>query len=256
MQNQLLRVLNRLPLNIGLIVLTVDLNVHAEDIPFKPTKFLVFSIHSSSSGPLSTRRSTHPSIGHKGARISSGRGIRILPLDIVPLDFVHLTIITKIKFLKAMLDKEHNVRSIWKCVSLNYGILDLLVDKVHHIQSEILIRVARRGTLMGKVMKINKRSVDGIIVTSTRGNVLSENTDKLIIKRKQTIDEADNTGGVIKINKLVLVRLRPWRVSTMTHGILPIKSITQKRGKHREICFTIILSRYPFHGLLFIWHDH
>jgi hypothetical protein len=155
------------------------------------------------------RRSTCPSVSHEYTGISSGRGSQLLPLDIVPLDFVHLAIITKIKLLKAMLDKEHNVGSIWKRVPLNNGILNLMVDKVHHIQGEILIRVARISTLMGKVKKINKRGADGIIVTSTRGNVLSENMDKLIIKWKQTIDEADNTGGVIKIIKLVLVRLRP-----------------------------------------------
>jgi hypothetical protein len=50
-----------------------------------------------------------------------------------------------------MLDKEHNVRSIWKRVPLDHGIFDLMEDKVHHIQSEILSRVARSGTLMGKV---------------------------------------------------------------------------------------------------------
>jgi hypothetical protein len=83
--------------------------------------------------------------------MSSGRGRLLLPLDVVPLDGVHLTIITKIKILKTMLDKEHNVRSIWKRVPLDYGIFDLMEDKVHHIQSEILGRVARSGTLMGKV---------------------------------------------------------------------------------------------------------
>jgi hypothetical protein len=36
---------------------------------------------------------------------------------------------------------------------------------------------------MSKREKVNKRGPNGIIVTTTRSNVLSENTDKLIIKR-------------------------------------------------------------------------
>jgi hypothetical protein len=51
-QNLLLSVLNRLPLNVVLLVLAVDLNLHAKDIPLKPTKLLDFSSHGSSSSLL------------------------------------------------------------------------------------------------------------------------------------------------------------------------------------------------------------
>jgi hypothetical protein len=78
-------------------------------------------------------RSTRPSISHESTRISSGRGICLLLLDVVLLDGVLHAIITKIILPKRMLDEEYDVRSIWKCVPLNYGILNLMINKVHHI---------------------------------------------------------------------------------------------------------------------------
>jgi hypothetical protein len=145
------------------------------------------------------------------------------------LDCVLDTIITKIILPKGMLDEKHDVGSIWKCVPLNDSILNLIKDKVHHIKGEILIRVGRSSTLMGKEEKINKRGADGIIVATTRGNILSEDADKLIIEWKQTIDKADNACGVIEIIKLVLVRLCTWRVNMATHRIIPIISNPRER---------------------------
>jgi hypothetical protein len=160
----------------------VDLHLHAKNIPLKPTELLDLSRHGSSSSPLSTSRSTRPRISHEGTRISSGRGRSLLLLDIMLLDGVQHTIITKIILRKGMLDEEHDVRSIWKSVPLNDSILNLMKDKIHHIKGEILIRVGRSGTLMSKEEKVYKRGADGIIVTTTWSNVLSENVDKLIIE--------------------------------------------------------------------------
>jgi hypothetical protein len=60
---------------------------------------------------------------------------------------------------------------------------------------------------MSKEKEVDKRGVDDIIVTTTRGNVLSEDANKLIREWKQTIDKADGTSGVIEIINLILVRL-------------------------------------------------
>jgi hypothetical protein len=54
-------------------------------------------------------------------------------------------------------------------------------NKIHHIQSEILGRVIKSGTLMSNIEKVNERSTNGIIIASTWGNVLPEDTHKLII---------------------------------------------------------------------------
>jgi hypothetical protein len=55
-----------------------------------------------------------------------------------------------------MLDEEHDVGSIWHCVPLNDSILNLIKDEIHHIKSEVLIRVGRSSTLMSKEEEVNK----------------------------------------------------------------------------------------------------
>jgi hypothetical protein len=52
---------------------------------------------------------------------------------------------------------------------------------------------------MSKSEEVNKRGANGIIFTTTRSNVLSENADKLIIEWMQSMDEAHNACGVIEI---------------------------------------------------------
>jgi hypothetical protein len=134
-----------------------------------------------------------------------------------------------------MLNEEHDVRGIWHSVPLNDSILDLIEDEIHHIKGKVLIRVSRSGTLMSKSEEVNKRGANGIIVTTTRSNVLSENVDKLIIEWMQAIDEAHNTCGVIEVIQLVLVRLGPRIVNTATHSSVSIIRIPQERGKHGEV---------------------
>jgi hypothetical protein len=52
---------------------------------------------------------------------------------------------------------------------------------------------------MSKTEEINERGANGIIVTTTRSNVLFEYADKLIIEWMQAIDEAHNAYGVIEV---------------------------------------------------------
>jgi hypothetical protein len=100
---------------------------------------------------------------------------------------------------KSMLDEEHDVGSIWHSVPLNDSILNLIEDEIHHDKSKVRSRVSRSSTLMSKSEQVNKRGANGIIVTTTRSNVLSENADKLIIEWMQAIDEAHNACGVIEV---------------------------------------------------------
>jgi hypothetical protein len=65
------------------------------------------------------------------------------------------TIIIDIIISKGMLDEKHDARGIWKCVPLNDSILNLIIDKIHHIKSEVLIRVGRSSTLMSKEEEVN-----------------------------------------------------------------------------------------------------
>jgi hypothetical protein len=66
------------------------------------------------------------------------------------------TIIIDIIISKGMLDEEHDVGSIWHSVPLNDSILNLIKDEIHHIKSEVLIRVGRSSTLMSKEEEFNK----------------------------------------------------------------------------------------------------
>jgi hypothetical protein len=88
---------------------------------------------------------------------------------------------------------------------------------------------------MSKSEEVNERGANGIIVTTTRSNVLSENADQLIIEWMQAIDEAHNACGVIEVIKLVLVRLGPQIVNTAAHWSVSIIRIPQERGKRREV---------------------
>jgi hypothetical protein len=63
----------------------------------------------------------------------------------------------------------------------------------------------------------------------------------------QAIDKAHNACGVIEVIELILVRLCPRIVNMATHWSLPIISIPQERGKHREVRCTFMLSRHPLH---------
>jgi hypothetical protein len=153
---------------------------------------------------------------------------------------------------KSMLDEEHDVGSIWHSVPLNDSILDLIEDEIHHIKGKVLSRVRQSGTLMSKSEEINKRGANGIIVATTRSNVFSENADMLIIEWMQAIDEAHNTCGFIEVIELVLVRLGPWIVNTVTHWSVSIIRIPQERGKRREVRCTLMLAGHPLHRLLSI----
>jgi hypothetical protein len=66
------------------------------------------------------------------------------------------TIIIDIIISKGMLDEEHDIGSIGHCVPLNDSILNLIKAEIHHIKSEVLIRVGRSGTLMSKEEEVNK----------------------------------------------------------------------------------------------------
>jgi hypothetical protein len=58
------------------------------------------------------------------------------------------TLLAEIMILASVFDVPHDERSVWKRTLADHSIIHLIEDKVHHIKSEIHIRVGRRGTTM------------------------------------------------------------------------------------------------------------
>jgi hypothetical protein len=85
--------------------------------------------------------------------------------------------------LASVYDELHDERSVWKRSPADHRIIHLVEDKVHHVKSEIRIRVGRRGTTMRIDEKIHQRASDSIVIPSTWSNVLPEDAHKKIIQR-------------------------------------------------------------------------